>query len=168
MPVRRMDLARTGTQQNKAGIKPHTSHSECKHCWDSKKGHCCLMVDETIDTVLQSSTVVFSWHCSLQGNNHIRSSFCTQQRTKQFQLRGTYNGHLVPLTDQFMFDQKLKPVKGIVQMTLKHWQAQDFDHISRNYVQYLTTVTLKKCSLKISKPRGWLLKRQQNSSLTTG
>lgn len=44
-------------------------------------------------------------------------------------------------------------------MPLKQWQAQDVDHLSRNYIQYLTIVTLKKSSLNISKLRGWLLKR---------
>jgi len=37
-----------------------------------------------------------------------------------FELKGTYNDHLVQLPDQFRADQKLKHVKGILQMPLKH------------------------------------------------
>ena len=49
-----------------------------------------------------------------------------------FQLEGTYNDHLVQLPDQFRADQKLKYIiKGMVQMSLKHWQAWGINHLSR-------------------------------------
>ena len=43
------------------------------------------------------------------------------EQNRNFQLKGTYNNHLVQLPDHFRADQKLKHiVKGIVQMPLKH------------------------------------------------
>jgi len=43
-----------------------------------------------------------------------------ENRTKYFQLEGTYNDCLVQLLDNFRADQKLRHTKGIVQMPLKH------------------------------------------------
>jgi len=50
-------------------------------------------------------------------------------------MERTFNDHLVQLPDQFRADQKLKyVVKGIVQTSLKHRQAQGIDHLSRKHV----------------------------------
>lgn len=50
---------------------------------------------------------------SLQSNQAVRIEY--------FQLEGTYKDHLVQLPEQFRADHK--HVKGIVQMSLEHWQA---------------------------------------------
>jgi len=49
-------------------------------------------------------------------------------------LEGTYSNQLVQLPDNFRVDQKLKHIKGIVQMPLKHWQAWGIDHLFRKPV----------------------------------
>lgn len=52
-----------------------------------------------------------------------------------FHLELTYNDYPVQQLDQFRDDQKLHHVvKGILQMLLKHWQPEGFDHLSRNPV----------------------------------
>ena len=77
------------------------------------------------------------WQCHLRSRTATAFPLSNSEQNRLFELEGTYNDHLVQLPDQFRADQKLKHVKGILQMPLKQWQAWGIDHLSRKHVPVL-------------------------------